>query len=255
MNSPEPSPKITVLVVEDEGLIAENLRYALEDLGYEVAATCYTYAEAEAAIHTAAPTDLVLLDINLGSLDPAHTGLALAAQLHTLGRPFIFLTAYGDLDTIRQATRLQPHGYLIKPVNNATLFAAIQTAIERFAMQQPAPPPTATPPEPPLYFFVKVGTANHKLFWTDVACLEAGKNYVTLRTADQRLGYPVRGSLASVLDALVPPTLRGQFLRINRRTCLNTRFITAFDNEWVYCGSERFENKSDPTTLTAAMRL
>jgi two-component system, LytTR family, response regulator LytT len=234
------APKISVLVVEDEALIAENLRYALEDLGYAVAATCYSYAEAQAAF-TTHPTDLVLLDLNLGSRDPADDGIALAAELRILGRPFIFLTAYDDLHTIRRATRTQPSGYLIKPVNNATLFAAIQTAIERFNTLQVAPLPPAPLPTPD-YFFVKVGTGTHKLQWTDVACLEAGKNYVTLRTAQQRLGYPLRGSLTTILDTLVPATLRGQFIRINRRICLNTQFITGFDDEWVYCGSERFEN-------------
>ncbi len=237
----EPAPKISVLVVEDESLIAENLRYALEDLGYAVAATCYTYAEAQAAFRTH-PTDLVLLDLNLGSPDPADDGVALAAELRALGRPFLFLTAYNDLDTIRRATRQQPSGYLIKPVNNVTLFAALQTAIERFATQQPAPLPSSEPPETPTYFFVKVGLHTQRVFWNDVLCLEAGKNYVTLRTAAPRLAYPLRGSLTGVLDTLVPPALRAQFLRIDRSTYLNKRFITAFDDEWVYCGAERFEN-------------
>ena len=155
----ETAPKLNLLVVEDEALIAENLRLTLEDLGYAVLATCYTYAEARQAFAPGHRPDLVLLDINLGSPDPAHTGLALAQQLRDRpdGPPFIFLTAYNDLDTIRQATRLQPSGYLIKPVNGAALFAAIQTAIERTGTQQPAPcplPPRAAPPAPD-FFFVK----------------------------------------------------------------------------------------------------
>lgn len=234
-------PKITVLVVEDEALIAENLKLTLEDLGYAVPDTCYTFAEAERAIAQPQQPDLVLLDINLSSATPTHTGLALARQLSAHGTPFIFLTAYSDLDTIRQATRLQPSGYLIKPVNSATLFAAIQTAIERFTTRQAAPLPAAAT-ELTDYFFVKIGERTHKLHWVDVSCLEAGKNYVTLRAATYRTGYPIRGSLTYVLDNLLPEVLREQFLRVNRSTALNTRFITAYDPDYVYCGLERYEN-------------
>ena len=236
-----PDAPIAVLVVEDEALIAENLCLSLEDLGYAVADTCYTYAEAERAIARPPQPDLVLLDINLSSADPAHTGLALAQQLSTHGTPFIFLTAYSDLDTIRQATALQPSGYLIKPVNSATLFAAIQTAIERFTTQQEALLPAAAAGLPD-YVFVKIGERTHKLHWAEVSCLEAGKNYVTLRAATYRTGYPLRGSLTYVLDNLLPEALRPQFLRINRSTVLNTRFITAYDPDYVYCGLERYEN-------------
>ncbi|MDO7876799.1 response regulator [Hymenobacter sp. ASUV-10] len=232
---------ITLLIVEDEALIAENLRLSLEDLGYAVAATCYTYAEAQQAFQQHTP-DLVLLDINLSSPDPAHNGLALAAQLGST--PFIFLTAYSDLDTIRQATRLQPSGYLIKPVNSATLFAAIQTAIERNISRQPAPlpAPSAAPAEAPDYFFVKNGLHTVKLYWREVASLEAGKNYVTLRAPALRLSHAVRGSLTYVLDQLLPAPLREQFIRVNRATALNANFISSFDQDFVYCGAERYEN-------------
>jgi DNA-binding response OmpR family regulator len=248
----DPSPKITVLVVEDEALIAENLRLTLEDLGYAVPATCYTYAEARQAFAQHQP-DLVLLDINLGSAHPPHNGLALAQQLRDQpqGPPFIFLTAYNDLDTIRQATRLQPSGYLIKPVNGASLFAAIQTALERHYTQPPvsAPAPGVAlaagpwpPTELPDYFFVKLGGRTHKLLWAEVSAIEAGKNYVTLRTAAFKTGYPLRGSMAYVLDNLVPVALREQFLRVNRSTCLNAAYIVAYDDEVVYCGAEPYEN-------------
>jgi len=232
---------LTLLIVEDEALIAENLRLSLEDLGYAVAATCYTYAEAQQAFRTHAP-DLVLLDINLSSPNPDHNGLALAQQLGAT--PFIFLTAYSDLDTIRQATRLQPSGYLIKPVNSATLFAAIQTAIERNTTRQPAPlpAPSAAPAEAPDYFFVKNGLHTVKLFWREVASLEAGKNYVTLRAPALRLSHAVRGSLTYVLDQLLPAALREQFIRVNRATALNAAFITSYDSDHVYCGPEQYEN-------------
>ncbi len=248
----ESLPKLTILVVEDEAVIAENLRFTLEDLGYEVLATCYTFAEAQAALAAPAPVpDLVLLDINLGHADPARTGLALARQLAGQGGPpFIFLTAYSDLGTVRQATQLRPSGYLVKPVGSGALFAAIQLALDRAASRQPAPlPALPAAPETPAFFFVKLGERTHKLPWTAVQRLEAGKNYVTLHLAGQQAGYPVRGSLTYVLDQLVPPSLQSHFLRINRRTCLNVASITRYDDEFVYCGEVSHAHTCSPQEL------
>lgn len=240
--------KISLLIVEDEALIAENLRLTLEDLGYAVLATCYTYAEATAAFVTYQP-DLVLLDINLGHALPGRDGLALAQILSTLPEPppFVFLTAYNDLDTIRRATRLAPSGYLIKPVNPAALFAAIQTAIEAAITRRPALLPTTptdstAPVAQPPYFFVKLGDNTQKLLWAEIASIEAGKNYVTLRDSGSGRSYPIRGSLSYVLDHLLPAAVRGQFVRVNRRTSLNAAYITAYDEDFVYCGPERHEN-------------
>ena len=246
----DPTSRLRILLVEDEALIAENLRLTLEDLGYEVPAAAYTFAEAQALLASplARQADLVLLDINLGSPDPAASGLALARQLAEAGGPpFIFLTAYSDLATIRQATQLRPSGYLIKPVSGPALFAAIQTALEAAATRQPVAPPalataSLTAPSAPEFFYVKLGERTHKLQWMEVQRLEAGRNYVTLYTARQRVGYPLRGSLTYVLDQLLPATLRSQFLRINRQIALNATSITAYDDEYVYCGSEQYEN-------------
>lgn len=188
----------------------------------------------------------MLLDINLRSANPTHNGLTLAQQLHErpVPPPFIFLTAYNDRDTIRQAARLRPSGYLIKPVNDATLFAAIQTAIERNTTRQPAPLPDPDHPSlgPTDYFFVKAGPQTVKVYWDDVASLEAGKNYVTLRAPTLQLVHAIRGSLAYVLDQLIPAHLRGQFLRVNRSTLLNRQHIHGYDEQYVYCGHAQFEN-------------
>ncbi len=244
---------ISLLVVEDEALIAQTLRLTLEGLGYDVLATCFTYAEAAEAFLAYKP-DLVLLDINLGHEYPGRDGLALAQILTTLSPPvpFIFLTAYNDLDTIRRATRLAPSGYLIKPVNAAMLFAAIQAAIESHLTRQPPLLPTSpadlqTRAASP-YFFVKVADTAHKLYWTQIATLEAGKNYVTLREASTGRTFALRGSLTQLLDQFVPEPVRDAFIRVNRRVCVNAAHVTRFDDDAVACAGEVFEVNT-PTGL------
>lgn len=232
--------KIKILIVEDEAIIAESIRLSLDDLGYEVTGTCYKYDEALQAI-SKDEADIILLDINLGTSSEKN-GLELASLISsTTKKPFIFLTAYNDLDTIKQATKLQPSGYLIKPANTATLFAAIQTSIENFSGLEKTTTVTDNFTQPD-YFFVKVGSRTHKVLWEEIYCLEAGKNYVKLRSSISRLDYPIRGSLTYVLTSLLPRRLDKEFIRINRAVALNRRFITSYDADFVYCGSEKYEN-------------
>ena len=93
------SDKLTIQIVEDEALIAENLKYTLEDLGYRVIGVAYTYREAREALLTQR-ADLTLLDINLGSNAPDEDGLALAR-----------LMAPGSYPTLSVHDRLFGSGY------------------------------------------------------------------------------------------------------------------------------------------------
>ena len=240
------SDKLTIQIVEDEALIAENLKYTLEDLGYRVIGVAYTYWEAREALLTQR-ADLTLLDINLGSNAPDEDGLALArlmAQAAT--RPFLFMTAYSDQATIREATRLRPVGYLIKPVNPAVLFAAIQTAIEGYLTARGNPPTVADLTPEPDFFFVKVGNRTVKLRWQQVYCITAGKNYVQIRIVDTAVDYYIRGTLHFVTQQLVPPNLRTLFWQVNRSTYVNHQFITGYDAQAVYYRTDRIENTRLP---------
>ncbi len=235
---------LSLIIVEDEALIAANLRFSLEDLGYTVLDTCHTYDQARAAFARHRP-DLILLDINLGYANMARSGLALARDLiATPGAPpFVFVTAYNDPDTRRMADRLHPSGYLIKPVNNAALFAAIQTAFDYHRHHHPAPLPQPAPTTPPDYFYVKGADGQpHRLPWAEVTVLDATSTHVTLRAAAHPPGLTLRASLAFVLDHLVPEPLRAAFLVLHPTVCLNVAHITHFDEAFVQCGAARYEN-------------
>jgi two-component system, LytTR family, response regulator LytT len=217
---------IKVWIVEDEAIIAQNLQFTLEDLGYKVLGQSYDYESGLEAIQNET-FDLMLLDINLSEKNREHNGLALAAILKKHHRvPFIFLTAYSDKQTIAEAAALQPSGYLIKPANAATLFAAIQVAIEnhttKTAAQLPAQPFVRQNPE---FFFSKIGATMHKVYWKDVAKLEAHKNYVSIKTFDSSKEYLIRGSLVQVIQNTVPIDMQPLFVRINRAVYLQRAAI------------------------------
>jgi two-component system, response regulator PdtaR len=119
----------SILVVEDEAVIALDLRFRLERAGYEVCAIATTKDEAVQLTRTRQPT-LVLMDIRLeggsSGIDAAHE-IRLNHQT-----PVIFLTAYADEGTIEKAKLTRPYGYIMKPFKDQELRAAIEIAIYRY---------------------------------------------------------------------------------------------------------------------------
>lgn len=128
-----PTPPTAVFIVEDEALIAMELRDRLTALGYHV---CGHALRGEVALEQipASGAEVVLMDIRLaGAMD----GIETAARLHELTAvATIFLTAYSDDDLLRRAGAVEPHGYLVKPFEERELHATIQMALYRLRMER-----------------------------------------------------------------------------------------------------------------------
>ncbi|NJO87049.1 MAG: response regulator [Lewinella sp.] len=124
---------VSILIVEDEMIIAADLALQLETVGYQVSGILPKGEDALRAVVNA-PPDLVLLDISLkGPLD----GIATAQQLRErYGIPFIFLTANADDATFQRAKTTRPHAFLSKPFQPPELLRAIELAISRLADNQ-----------------------------------------------------------------------------------------------------------------------
>ena len=103
----------TILVVEDEGLIALHLSEMLEKAGYRVISPALLRRDGIRALETSPKPDLVLMDIGLaGSLDGIETSRQIR-QRHNI--PIIFLTAYSNETKIAEAKSISPYGYISKP--------------------------------------------------------------------------------------------------------------------------------------------
>lgn len=124
------SPKtIQILVVEDETIIALNLKESLESLGYAVVGIA-TSGEKAVEKATKFRPDLVLMDIRLkGSMD----GIAAAQQIwERFSIPAIYVTGHSDQSTLERAKVTAPFGYILKPVKEQELYVAIETALQRY---------------------------------------------------------------------------------------------------------------------------
>ena len=117
-----------VMVVEDERVVALNIKRRLISLGYEVPASASSGLQALAEMNAVRP-DIVLMDIHIeGNMDGIETAALIPAQLHI---PVIYLTAYSGDDTLERAKETKPYGYLLKPFSERELHATIQMALER----------------------------------------------------------------------------------------------------------------------------
>jgi PAS domain S-box-containing protein len=123
----------TLLIVEDDSILAADLEVILSTLGYLVRGPVATGEEALALLEHHR-VDLVLMDIELaGELNGIETAARLARS-HDI--PVVFLTGFSHDPLLEQARVAAPYGYLIKPVAERELAATIAMALHRHALDR-----------------------------------------------------------------------------------------------------------------------
>src|SRR5579864_2442011 len=120
------TPRRLILIVEDDGIVAIDIKKGLEDGGYEVSGVAVSADDAVLEALSTCP-DLVLMDIRIqGSLD----GIEAADLLRNrFGVPIIYLTAHGDPETFERAKKTEPMAFLLKPFRQAELVNAIEIGL------------------------------------------------------------------------------------------------------------------------------
>ncbi|MCD6116853.1 response regulator [bacterium] len=123
--------KARILVVEDEGIVAEDIRQVLIKLGYYVIDTVADGDEAIKLVQEEKP-DLVLMDIVLKG---EKTGIEAAKEIYKFNVPVIYLTAYADETTIDKAKMTAPFGFILKPFEEQELKSTIEMALYKHKME------------------------------------------------------------------------------------------------------------------------
>ena len=124
---------VQILVVEDENIIATDIKDCLEHLGYSVPAIATTGAEAIAKATELSP-DLILMDIRLkGDMDGIQAAEQIWGRMHI---PIVYATGFSDRDTLERAKLTRPFGYILKPIEEQELYAAIETALHQYRANQ-----------------------------------------------------------------------------------------------------------------------
>lgn len=115
-----------ILVVDDDRLIVTTLARGLRNLGYTVLEA--TNGDDAISLAQQSPPDIALLDVRMHGL----SGLDVARHFrNNLKIPFMFLSAYGDAEIVREAAECGALGYLVKPLDVPQLAPALEAAIAR----------------------------------------------------------------------------------------------------------------------------
>ncbi|MGD2072953.1 MAG: PAS domain S-box protein, partial [Candidatus Thorarchaeota archaeon] len=122
-----------ILIVEDETIVAQDIRDHLENIGYEVCGIVSSGNQAIKKTKKLRP-DLVLMDIVLkGDMD----GIEAAEHIRsTYDIPIVYLTAYSDDETLQRAITTYPYGYLLKPFEEKELQITLEMALYRHDIEK-----------------------------------------------------------------------------------------------------------------------
>jgi PAS domain S-box-containing protein len=124
---------VKILVVEDESVVAKDIRNRLQKLGYAVSAVVSSGKDALQKMGEMQP-DLVLMDIVLkGDIDGIETAEIIRDKFHT---PVVYVTAYADNKIMERAKTTEPYGYLLKPLDNRELLMTIEMALYKHKMER-----------------------------------------------------------------------------------------------------------------------
>lgn len=214
----------SVLIVEDEPLIADDLSFHLQDLGVENVQIALKY---ETAIEKIASQDfdLLFLDVNLSS-DKDGVDVARFAK-QSKGVPFIFLTSYFDDETIQRAKELDPIAYLLKPFDKRDIKINVELAFHKQTHtldKQHAIDPN---------FFIKDKTGLIAISPKEIRYVEAFDNYA--KVFDKSKEHIVSHTLKSIEEKLIDYG----FIRIHKSFLVNFSHVTMISEGYVFFGNEK----------------
>jgi CheY-like chemotaxis protein len=122
---------LKIMVVEDEGIIAQNLKNILTNLGYTVPAIATTGPEAIRMAEITFP-DLILMDVMLkGDMNGVEAAEEILKHSDV---PIIYVTAYSNNEILEKAKVTRPYGYIVKPFKSEELRVNIEMAIHKHSM-------------------------------------------------------------------------------------------------------------------------
>jgi DNA-binding LytR/AlgR family response regulator len=208
----------SIMIVEDEPLIAADIASILNNNGYQVAGKVDSSEAALEKLKSISP-DLLLLDVKIeGNID----GIALAHQVRLkYSVPHIFLTSFYDETTLARARETSPQGYIVKPFEERDLLINVGLALHKRAETTLRLPVTDK-------FFIRNNQDMLAVDVKDILYVQADDNYATLYTTKQN--HIVSHTLKSVEEKLTPQG----FIRVHRSYLINFQKITSIRDGYIY---------------------
>lgn len=215
---------IKVYVVEDMAISRISLETMLLQNEFELSGSA---AKAEIAWKELQEnkTDLILLDINLAR---AKNGVWLAQQVRKyLHIPIVFLTAYGDQQTLKEVMETKPNGYLMKPYQEPTLLTTINIALNNFSSNQ-----NSKNKSEPDFIYIKDSNLKVKLFINDINYIMSEGNYLEIHLEHKK--HVIRSKMTD-FETLLP---KNTFFQCHRRYLVNSTKINTLGSDFIQLETE-----------------
>ncbi|UOK41872.1 MULTISPECIES: LytR/AlgR family response regulator transcription factor [Flavobacterium] len=214
---------LNILVVEDEYITQKTLTVLLTEMGYNVVGTSMNAQEAITVL-SENKVEFALLDITIqGDKD----GIWLANYIQEkYSIPHVFLTAYSDDVTVKNAIATNPYGYLIKPFQKAELFTAIEIAMLNYNKQN------VTIPKESAFIYIKYNEIFEKVAIENIIYAESQKNYLLIGTEEKEYRY--RSTITEFMDKLP-----GNFIKTHKGFIVNKTKIDGYNISFITIGSKK----------------
>lgn len=202
---------IKILIVEDEVLIAEDLKDILKTFGLKKIEMVHDKASAFENLRLNKP-DIAILDIRMEKeLDGLEIGEFIQNNYKL---PFIFITAHSDIEMIKKIIKTKPVGYITKPFKKSDLFANINLAIEQLTTNNK--------------LFIKDGYSTHVININEILYIESEGNYINIFTSSKK--YLSRQNMESILLHIDS----NDFLKIHRSYIINLNKVKKYSSKEVF---------------------
>ena len=204
-----------ILIVEDEILIAEDLKDTLQVLGFTAVELAHDKKTAIQKLETFNPK-ITLLDIRLEKdTEGIEIGNYIAA--HQLGQ-FIYVTAHSDVEMVKKIIKTNPSAYITKPVKKSDLFASISLALEQTKLIKSQSAKIS----------IKDGYNTIKIDVEAIRFVEAEGNYLNIQCVEKK--YVVRQSM----DSFIKELNSDMFYKIHRSFLVNVNRIVRYSKKEIY---------------------
>jgi DNA-binding LytR/AlgR family response regulator len=223
-------PNPSILIVEDDPIIAADLEDQLVEIGYIISGNVMSGEEALLAIQSGQP-DLVLMDVQLeGKLDGVETA-SLIRRDHQI--PLIFLTSNSDDTTFKRAKGTNPKAFLSKPFKKRDLRHSIELALGTTEDLTHTSTPSNIDPHLEDRIFLKSNGLMIKVMLEDILWVEADDYYCKVISKDKE--YLATLTLKKFDEQVRSNTI----LRVHRSYMVNLRHVDKVSNSYLHIGKHK----------------
>jgi DNA-binding LytR/AlgR family response regulator len=237
----------TILVVEDDPAVRENIQFLLEETGYTVVTA--DDGSQGIAIASKIHPDLILCDIMMPHRDGYQVLEKMRSMSETVSIPFVFLTAKSEMTDMRRGMQLGADDFIMKPYKAEDVLQVIVTQLEKKTIPPMQPPAHGRRADaahvPAEHELVLAGSVPEVFKIADIKYIRAEEEYSVVYTGDGKK-HVVRRLLKEWEEHLSAST----FLRIHRSFLINLNHVVKIEKWFNHAYRVFLTNVDEPLVMS-----